>query len=292
VSVVEVVRTGERMKIGRESEVRLWLLAAMCALALLDAGAGKERQEEDIPIVQAACEGDAKAAKTLISAGADVNVKTGENGWTALLYACEKGADEVVDLLLRAGADVNYQGPWRKYTPLMLAVESGNTNTVSLLLKAGADPNLKDMYGSTALLRARAAGRSAMEEALLRHGAKEIEAVCTLEELRLSDADALRYELCDLTSSHRKWMAKNYKLYTSGYRPTWTDIKPYVNKSLPVYMRDGKDPLGSKIVFNAFRSGHLPVTLSPESAMSFEKILGAGKASEAFWGEYYPRESR
>ncbi|MFT5239721.1 MAG: hypothetical protein ACI9X0_000686 [Kiritimatiellia bacterium] len=279
------------MKQGKRSGGRFWILVAMYIVIVSDSEAGKGARE-DIPIIQAAYDGDVDVVEKLIDEGADVNALTGEKGWTALLYACKKGSDEVADLLLKAGAKMNYQLPWRQYSPLMLAVDSGNTNVVYLLLKSGADPNLKDMYGTTALMRARAADRSEMVTQLQDHGAKEIDAIRPLEELGISDAEALRCELAELTSSYRKWMAKNYELYKRKHRPTWTEIMPYVDESLPVYVRSGKDLLGNKIVFNAFRSGHLPVTISPKSAASLENVLNGKEDSKSFWGEYFPQESK
>eukprot|EP00757_Euglenozoa_sp_SAG-D1_P007503 gene7503-17100_t len=62
----------------------------------------------------------------LLQAGADIQAKdlrgwTAPRGWTALMYACQKGHSNVVEMLLQAGADI------RGWT-LMLACDNGHSN--------------------------------------------------------------------------------------------------------------------------------------------------------------------
>eukprot|EP00435_Cladocopium_sp_Y103_P009022 s183_g2.t1 len=59
------------------------------------------------------------------------------DGWTALCYAAEAGAVEIVGLLLEAKADVERPGCERK-TPLTLAAKCGNDTVVQLLLETSA----------------------------------------------------------------------------------------------------------------------------------------------------------
>ena len=49
-----------------------------------------------------------QAAMRLILMGADANIRTPENGWSALHYAVRNGNAEIVQALLEAGADPNY----------------------------------------------------------------------------------------------------------------------------------------------------------------------------------------
>ena len=49
-----------------------------------------------------------KEIRDLILKGADVNIKD-IDGWTALIWAAEKGHKEIVEMLLDGGADVNVQ---------------------------------------------------------------------------------------------------------------------------------------------------------------------------------------
>ena len=46
-------------------------------------------------------------------------------GKTALMYACENGKEDIVELLLKNSADVNIQDEEKK-TALMYACEKGN----------------------------------------------------------------------------------------------------------------------------------------------------------------------
>ena len=271
--------------------VWIWVSVFFVFFATGGAAFGKNMTRENYPILQASYTGDTNAVVKLIDSGVDVNVQESRKGWTALMFACKRGDHGIASMLVEAGAKVNYSEPRGKYTPLMLAVDSGNTNIVQSLLKAGGDPNLKDIYGSSALLRARGHRRLGMESILLHHGAEDMKSVTSVEEITKLDSEACRRELTRLESAHKKWMTKNYKQYISQYRPTWSDIKPYVDKSLPVYGRDGKDLFGNGFLFNAFRSGHYPITLSLESTALFEKIIGGKKASKEFWGSYYPRGS-
>jgi outer membrane protein assembly factor BamB len=81
--------------------------------------------------------GDTKAARALLDKGTDVNAKN-EIGVTALWIAASKGKPEVVKLLLDAGADANARdGIWYE-TPLSQAVAEGNAEVVTALLRAGA----------------------------------------------------------------------------------------------------------------------------------------------------------
>uniref|UniRef100_A0A3Q4N5J1 Ankyrin repeat and MYND domain containing 1 n=1 Tax=Neolamprologus brichardi TaxID=32507 RepID=A0A3Q4N5J1_NEOBR len=63
-----------------------------------------------------------------------------EGGRTALHFACQRNASEVVAILLshRASTDLLWSG----HSPLSLAIASGNDMAVEELLNGGADPNL------------------------------------------------------------------------------------------------------------------------------------------------------
>jgi hypothetical protein len=51
-----------------------------------------------------------QAAIRLILMGADANIRSSSNGWSALHYAVRNGNAEIVQALLEAGADPNYAG--------------------------------------------------------------------------------------------------------------------------------------------------------------------------------------
>lgn len=146
---------------------------------------------------------DFDMAKTLIKAGADVNLPS-NNGLTPLLVATalagelqkqkisaepENVAQEIknanlkeqteflmarsqklLQLLLDSGADVNQETP--RGTPLMSAATSElNLSIAETLIKAGAKINQTDRFGRTALFYAAAFGCDSMTTFLLKSGA-------------------------------------------------------------------------------------------------------------------------
>lgn len=60
-----------------------------------------------------------------------------DSGWTALMYAIQRGNTSLVDVLIESGADVEFEDD-KGLTPLILARRLGHKGIVSLLLKAGA----------------------------------------------------------------------------------------------------------------------------------------------------------
>ena len=80
--------------------------------------------------------GDIPAMKSLIDAGADVNVKTYFGGDTPLHKSAREGRAEVVKFLLDAGADVNATDNGGN-TPLYWASREGHAKVVRVLIDAG-----------------------------------------------------------------------------------------------------------------------------------------------------------
>ena len=74
---------------------------------------------------------------SLLDAGADTT-KTVSRGWTALLWAAEKGDAAVVRRLLAAAANPNQPGRVGE-TPLLIAAHAGHEAVVEQLLASGAD---------------------------------------------------------------------------------------------------------------------------------------------------------
>jgi ankyrin repeat protein len=77
-----------------------------------------------------------------------------------------------VALLLAHGADVHAISPAMRNQPLHAAVSlSSSPETIALLLDHGADVNAKQMGGYAPLHQAASAGKTAVVETLLAHGA-------------------------------------------------------------------------------------------------------------------------
>ncbi len=81
--------------------------------------------------------------KRLFAEG-NVNIKSNDNGQTALMLAVMHGNKETVSLLLEANSDCNLQDK-EGSTALMAACEHGHIEIVRLLLNnTNCDPDIKD----------------------------------------------------------------------------------------------------------------------------------------------------
>ena len=108
----------------------------------------------------------------LLEAGAEVD-QADEEQFTALMFACDNGHDDVVGVLLEAGAEPNEANDLGM-TSLMWASFNGHTNIILRLLKAGAEAavDLTDQKGYTALMYASQMGHSLAVQKLLAAGAR------------------------------------------------------------------------------------------------------------------------
>lgn len=115
----------------------------------------------------AAVRGNVGIVRTLLDAGATVNVRT-EEDVTPLLLAAEKGIPSVVEALLRADPppDITAVNE-RTHTALMLAAWCNTPAVVAALLEAGAAADTGMNCGWTALILAAQAGRLAAVRVLV-----------------------------------------------------------------------------------------------------------------------------
>ena len=123
----------------------------------------------DADLIDAAKAGDLHAVRAEIEAGADVDARSSD-GSTALHWAVEGHAVEIVDALLEAGADPTVASR-NRVTPLSLAALTGDAAVIERLLAAGADPNERSEEGQTALMLAARNGRPDAVRLLLEAGA-------------------------------------------------------------------------------------------------------------------------
>lgn len=99
--------------------------------------------------MKAALNGHLEATRSLIQAGASVNLAD-KGGYTAMMLAASNNHAEIVILLLTQGANVNQVENTRGWTALIWAAKQGHLKTVRILLDHKANPNQKDFLGKTA----------------------------------------------------------------------------------------------------------------------------------------------
>lgn len=121
---------------------------------LLRHGAAVDRWDSEhdaTPLLMAVFRGQREAARMLLDAGADPNVRGGE-GDSALRWCAEHNDLEMTELLLRHGAaaTINDCGEPRGLTALGVAAEKLNIPMMKLLLDAGASPDARDLDYLTA----------------------------------------------------------------------------------------------------------------------------------------------
>jgi ankyrin repeat protein len=121
---------------------------AKVATLLLRAGADPNLrsgdQAEGTPLCAAACHGHAEIVRALLAYGADANLREDE-WWTPLRWAAAHGHAAVARMLLGAEADPDL------CSPLPEAARRGSLATVRVLLEHGASPEQRDPEGRTAL---------------------------------------------------------------------------------------------------------------------------------------------
>ncbi len=102
------------------------------------------------PLTKAAQAGDGTAVRSLLSAGAKVNMRD-RNGDTALQHATMDGHARRVAILLGNGATANAQDH-RGFTALHIAAMRGNLKVSKILIDHDVDGNNEDKAGSTPLV--------------------------------------------------------------------------------------------------------------------------------------------
>jgi uncharacterized protein len=112
---------------------------------------------------------DIATVRALLDKRVDVNAVEAD-GTTALHWATDHEAIEIMQLLIRAGANVKATNRYGA-TPLWLAALNGNAATIGILLEAGADAAAASPEGETALMVAARTGTLDAVNALLARGA-------------------------------------------------------------------------------------------------------------------------
>lgn len=102
-------------------------------------------------LFQAAKAGNVTAIESALAAGADVDAldySERKNGRSALSYAAQNNQPDAIRTLVAAGAQVNLANN-TGYTALHHAAEAGATEAAKALLELGADRNAHHMGGFT-----------------------------------------------------------------------------------------------------------------------------------------------
>lgn len=118
----------------------------------IDAGANVNmRSGADGYPLEYYCEDDSSSdiIQKLLDAGANPNIKV-KNGSPLLSYTIDCMCDTIAKQFIDAGADINAKDPIGK-TPIMHAAEADSVDSVKALLKAGANVNARDNRNQTAL---------------------------------------------------------------------------------------------------------------------------------------------
>jgi ankyrin repeat protein len=182
VIVQALVRAGARADARLPNGQTLLMLAGRTGdpatlRVLLESGADANAVEPSMgesALMWAAAENHADAVRTLVAAGARVDLRSAQmdfskdrfgdgrsarftvlprGGWTALMYAARQDSREAVAALAKAGANLDATDP-DGTTALTLAVINSNYELAAQLLDAGADPNVADATGMTPLYAA------------------------------------------------------------------------------------------------------------------------------------------
>ena len=121
------------------------------------------------PLCDAAEQGNLPVLTQLVSTGTDVNM-IGENGNSALAFACANGHADCTALLISKGAQANQRSSLGN-APLHAAAWADSLKCIRILVDAQADVDLKSFAGATPLHVAIQGGREAALAALLSFGA-------------------------------------------------------------------------------------------------------------------------
>jgi len=112
------------------------------------------KDKKGIPLLCiAARNGHLSAVEFLLRSGATVDVIAEDRRSTALIDSAMERHKDVIKTLIEAGADVNVKNGDGQ-TALIIVVGAGDEAIVDILVKAGADPDIEDDFGVSARMYA------------------------------------------------------------------------------------------------------------------------------------------
>ena len=123
----------------------------------------------ELALLEAVTAGNNEAVEFLLQLET-VNIDhTNEGGRTALILASKRGHEDIVHSLLSAGANVNIKDS-EGWTALMIASEYNHISIIHMLLQANANPHLKNSEGSNAVMIASYHSNYEVVELLIKRG--------------------------------------------------------------------------------------------------------------------------
>ncbi|XP_065826102.1 death-associated protein kinase 1-like isoform X2 [Oscarella lobularis] len=144
--------------------------------------------------------------RLLVSKQCDINIRT-KDGWTALHVASFSGQTAVTEYLIdHCGVNVNDQNNDGR-TSLMFACQKGHLDTVQLLVSKQCDINIRDKNGLTALHVASFNGQTAVTKYLIDHCGVNVDdqdndgwtsLMCACQEGHLKTVQLLVSKQCDI----------------------------------------------------------------------------------------------
>jgi hypothetical protein len=173
VDLTGLAQTLQKARNLPESERESLEAQIQAEIAAAEKAEAEKRMSEDPSgeLLRAARAGDVVHVIASIDSGANVNVATEGNGYTALIWAASRGYTETVRLLIEGGADLNLQAADGQ-TALMRAADNGQFDVVKVLVENGADVNIQTDRGITALRLATLKNHARIIDLLTIHGAQ------------------------------------------------------------------------------------------------------------------------
>jgi len=113
------------------------------------------------PLMKATLNGHLHTVNALVQAGAEIDLQD-KGGYTAMMLAASNNFVELVDYLIEQGAEVDHIEKTHGWSALIWAANRGHADTVKHLLQHHANPDLRDHDGLSAADHARRGGHEAV----------------------------------------------------------------------------------------------------------------------------------